>query len=364
MSAFKSYGRVDDAVQARLDARRKTRKRVAIISISSLILVAIVVAAVVGTTASNRSSGDSGQPLSTSVKAVCDVTIYPDSCYASLRPAINSSHVTPEDLFRLSIQLAINELQKTAGYFSKLSATKDKIPAAALKNCQDLLDLALDDLSKSLSSSGASLNNGIDDLRTWLSSAETAFDTCIDGFDGNKELQNTIVSHLKSCTELTSNSLAIVTWIKKVTGALNLRRLLSNGEDRVPEWLSTGDRRVLRDDSDKIRKNADIVVAKDGSGKYKKIGDALKAVKDKNKKRTVIYVKKGVYNENLRVEKKKWNVLMIGDGMNSTIVSGSLNVVDGTPTFSTATFGKYLTSNLRYIYKIRLLCRFWLCWIG
>ncbi|EXC07790.1 putative pectinesterase/pectinesterase inhibitor 46 [Morus notabilis] len=350
MSSFKAYGKFDEAEQARLEALRKTRKRVAIICVSSLILVVIVVAAVVGTTSSGRRSsgaGDTtGTSLSTSVKAVCDVTMHPDSCYSSLRPAVNSSHVTLEDLPRLSIQVAINELSKTAKYFSNLNATLGKLPAAALTNCRELLSLAMDDLTRSLSSSGESLNDVVEDLRTWLSSAATCFDTCIEGFDGDNKLKNTIANPLKTSTELTSNSLAIVTWIKKATGSFKLRRLLSddvnNKEDQVlPEWLSSGDRRILLDDSEKLRKNADIVVAKDGTGKYKKIGDALKAVKDKNKKRTVIYVKKGIYNENVRVEKKKWNVLMVGDGMNATIVSGSLNFVDGTPTFSSATFAVF-----------------------
>lgn len=95
---------------------------------------------------------------------------------------------------------------------------------------------------------------------------------------------------------------------------------------------------------------ADVVVAKDGSGKYKKISDALKAVPEKSKKRFVIYVQKGIYNENLRIEKPMGNVMMIGGGIDSTIVSAGLNVVDGTPTFQSASFGKYifLTRNTSY----------------
>ncbi|KAK4431584.1 putative pectinesterase/pectinesterase inhibitor 46 [Sesamum alatum] len=44
------------------------------------------------------------------------------------------------------------------------------------------------------------------------------------------------------------------------------------------------------------------------------------------------------YVENVIVEKTKWNVMMVGDGKDATIVSGGLNFVDGTPTFKTATF--------------------------
>lgn len=168
----------------------------------------------------------------------------------------------------------------------------------------------------------------------------TYLQTCIEGFEDAKEaLKASVVSHLKNSTEFTSNSLAIITWINKAASTLNLRRLLSlpYQKNEAPEWLHSSDRRLLR--TQDLKSKADIVVAKDGSGKYRTISDALKHVPNKSNKRTVIYVKRGVYYENVRVEKTKWNVVMIGDGMTATIVSASRNFVDGTPTFSTATFG-------------------------
>ncbi len=99
-----------------------------------------------------------------------------------------------------------------------------------------------------------------------------------------------------------------------------------------------------------MRKKANIVVGKDASCKYKSISDALKKVPKKSDKRFVIYVKKGVYYENVLVDKDMWNVVMVGDGMTATIVSGSLNFVDGTPTFATATFGKTWHANCVYFF--------------
>jgi pectinesterase len=116
-------------------------------------------------------------------------------------------------------------------------------------------------------------------------------------------------------------------------------------ENESPKWLNSKDRKLLV--TKDLRSKADIVVAKDGSGKYKTISEALKHVPNKSNKRTLIYVKKGIYYENVRVEKTKWNVMIVGDGMTASVVSGRLNVVDGTPTFSSATFGKgfYLVLN-------------------
>ncbi|KAJ6323246.1 hypothetical protein OIU77_012968 [Salix suchowensis] len=343
MSSLKAYGKLDEAEQARLEARRRTRKRITIISLSSILLVAIVAAAVVGTRAGNSKKGGADNSLSTSVKAVCDVTLYKDSCYNSLAPAAKPDQLQPEELFKLAIQVARNELSKASQYFSKdggvlYDGVRDNMTITALENCQELLSLALDHLDSSLQAGrGVSVIDIVDDLRTWLSTSGTCYQTCIDGLSETK-LNATANDYLKSSSELTSNSLAIITWISKVASSVNIHRRLLNCEDQeMPKWLHPEGRELLQMSD---LKKADAIVAQDGSGNYTRITDALKDVPEKSKKRYVIYVKKGVYFENVRIEKNQWNVTVVGDGMNATIVSGSLNFVDGTPTFSTATFGK------------------------
>ncbi|KAJ7982448.1 Pectinesterase [Quillaja saponaria] len=348
MSSFKAYGKVNEAEQARLEACRKTRKRITIISLSSIILVGVIIAVVAGTSVHNprghsKNGNGDDQSVSASVKAVCNVTLYKDSCYSSLSPVVdNSSQIQPEDLFKLSIKVALTQVSTAAKYFSEQGVFKsvtDNMTVTALQNCHELLGLAIDHLNSSLTlDEQSSLLDVFDDLKTWLSAAGTYQQTCIDGFEEAKEaLKDSVVNYLKNSTQLTSNSLAIITWISKVASTVNLgRRLMSfpySHNNQEPEWLHAKNRKLLETEVD-LKKKADIVVAKDGSGKYNTIAAALKAVHDKSDKRTVIYVKKGVYFENVRVEKPKWNVLMIGDGMTSTIVSGSLNFIDGTPTFS------------------------------
>ncbi|KAL8200172.1 hypothetical protein R6Q57_011511 [Mikania cordata] len=332
MNSFKSYGKVDEADQMRLEARRKTRKRIAVVAVSSLILVIVVVSAVVGTTSSrddNHKGHDSqSQSPLASIKAVCDSTLYPDTCYTSISPLVNSTSIQPDELLKLSVLVAINELSKAS-----------TLPE--LKNCSELLDLALDHLNDTMLSTTdidlKSIGGLFDDLMTWLSAAGTYQQTCIDS------VQENIAGYLQKSTELTSNSLAIIKGFSSVTNSYNRRRLMSiaAGSNDLPEWLSVKDRKLLQKTKSHAGTNADVVVAQDGSGKYRKISDALKTVPEKSKKRFVIYVKKGVYYENVRIEKQMWNVMIIGDGMDSTIVSGSLNVVDGTPTFQSATFAVF-----------------------
>lgn len=85
--------------------------------------------------------------------------------------------------------------------------------------------------------------------------------------------------------------------------------------------------------------NANVVVAKDGTGKYKTVTEAMAAAPENSNTRYVIYVKKGVYKETIDIGKKKKNIMLVGDGRDTTIITGSLNVVDGSTTFRSATVG-------------------------
>ncbi|KAL3645238.1 hypothetical protein CASFOL_010418 [Castilleja foliolosa] len=345
MATVNPYGKLNEAEQERLIALRKARQRITIIALSSIVLIAIVIATVVGVTQTNKNNNKSetrSSSTSSSIKAICDTTLYPDSCYTSLSPLFKNGKVNPHDLFKLSVQVAIDELSTASKKFVENGAKQlnitDKPTLSAINSCQELFSLALDHLNNSLSIKDAKLLDSFDDLMTWLSSAGTYQQTCIDDLETASSGTSRFASeNFKNSNEYTSNSLAILSSFEQSIDALGSiggrRRLMSLDG---PGWVSGKDRRLLQSPSSKIK--ADAVVAKDGSGKYKTIKAALAAVPEKSEKRFVIYVKKGVYYENVRVEKKMWNVMMVGDGKGATVVSGSLNVVDGTPTFQSATF--------------------------
>lgn len=63
-----------------------------------------------------------------------------------------------------------------------------------------------------------------------------------------------------------------------------------------------------------------MLVAKDGSGDYKTIQEAIDQVPEDSSQRTVIRIKAGVYQEKLVIEKKK--VTLIGDGDQTIITYG------------------------------------------
>ncbi|CAI0540077.1 unnamed protein product [Linum tenue] len=76
--------------------------------------------------------------------------------------------------------------------------------------------------------------------------------------------------------------------------------IAANGVSRVwPEWMKAGDRRLLQAST----VTADVVVAADGSGKYRKVSEAVAAAPKKSGKRYVIRIKAGVYRETFEVTK-------------------------------------------------------------
>ncbi|PPD91839.1 hypothetical protein GOBAR_DD11246 [Gossypium barbadense] len=93
--------------------------------------------------------------------------------------------------------------------------------------------------------------------------------------------------------------------------------------------------RIIGNDPSNLRPN--IVVAKDGSGNFNTIKDAMSCIPLNAQKHFVIYIKEGTYEENLIFSYNMTNVALIGDGKEKTRITGHLNAADGINTFNTAT---------------------------
>ncbi|XP_010486686.2 PREDICTED: putative pectinesterase/pectinesterase inhibitor 24 [Camelina sativa] len=220
-----TYGKVDEREHVMLEARRKTRKRIAIIAVSLIVLAIIVVGAVLGTMAHKKSSEtveikNNGDSISASIKAVCDVTLHKDKCKETFRSAPNASSLNPEELFKLAVKITIAEVSKALNGFSSPGEEKSNITMSA---CAELLDLTIDNLNNTLTSSSngdVTVPELVDDLRTWLSSAETYQETCVETL--SPDMKPFGESHLKNSTEMTSNALAIITWLGKIADSFTL----------------------------------------------------------------------------------------------------------------------------------------------
>lgn len=183
-------------------------------------------------------------------------------------------------------------------------------------------------------------------MKTWLSAALSNQDTCVEGFDGTKGFVKSLVaSGLDEISSLVRVILANVHPPRARKsgprhsrshrpGWMHKRKLI--GGRKFPEWVKSGDRKKLSQVNGVV---ADLVVDANGFGNFTTLSDAIKEVPDYSTNRTVIYVKKGVYKEYVEISKKKWNVMLVGDGMDVTVISGNHSFIGGWTTYRSATFG-------------------------
>jgi pectinesterase len=72
---------------------------------------------------------------------------------------------------------------------------------------------------------------------------------------------------------------------------------------------------------DCLSQNIDFVVAKDGSGDYTSVQDAINEVPHLRKNRTTILIKSGVYKEKLIIPSTKTNISILGEDAEKTIIT-------------------------------------------
>ncbi|XP_023738716.1 pectinesterase [Lactuca sativa] len=271
----------------------------------------------------------------TTTFSLCSQTPHPEICTSLIGKS--SSKETPLVVREATLMSTLAQAEHAHKLVLAMDLSSFEPRAkSAWADCLELYEDSVYQLNRSLGSTNSH------DILTWLSSASTNHETCQNGFlDFNlsSHLQ-TFQSSLSGFSKYLSNSLAInkaitlshVTFSKQLKG----RRLMTTND--FPKWLSKRDRKLLATPSGGT--SADIVVAQDGSGNYKTISEAIAAVPKlrSGNSRFVIHVKAGVYKENVEIKKTMRNLMFIGDGMGSTVVTGNKNVQDGSTTFRSASF--------------------------
>ncbi|KAL2346455.1 hypothetical protein Fmac_000455 [Flemingia macrophylla] len=284
------------------------------------------------------------------VQAACQNSDDNKFCVDTLS-SVNTSN--PADYIKKVVKNSMDDVIKAFNLSDTVSVEDKKDNSSlkmAIEDCKDLLDFAMDELQASKifvrDNNIINIHDRVSDLKNWLGAVIAYQQSCLDGFDtdAEKEVQQILQSGgLDNLGKLTALALDIVAGLAHILSALNLnlttkptssRRLLNLDPDGYPSWMSIADRKLL--DGNAVTPNA--VVAKDGSGQYKTILDAINAYPKNHQGRYVIYVKAGVYDEYIMVDKKKPNMLIYGDGPTKTIVTGSKNIKDGFKTMRSATF--------------------------
>ncbi|XP_021772834.1 putative pectinesterase/pectinesterase inhibitor 22 [Chenopodium quinoa] len=280
------------------------------------------------------------------------------NCLSNVESRLPNGPRNASSVLRAALEASLNEVQQAirkVSDFSSLSSSTAR-EQIAVEDCKELLDYSVTELAWSLSEMreirvSGSVHDPRGDLQAWLSAAVSNQDTCLEGFEGtNQHTRNYIKGSLTQVTQLISNVLTLYTQLHVLPFRPPRHKSHNNGynnnndtrkindQDNFPQWMTEGDKELIVSSSPSKGMHVDAVVSTDGSGKYRSINEAIDDAPNHSNRRYVIYVKKGVYNENIDMKKKKTNIMMIGDGIGNTVISGNRNFMQGWTTFRSATF--------------------------
>ncbi|CAE6075585.1 unnamed protein product [Arabidopsis arenosa] len=328
---------------------RGSKKKLVVSSIVlaiSLILAAAIFAGVRSRLKLNQSVPGLARKPSQAISKACGLTRFPELCVDSLMDFPGSlAASSSKDLIHVTVNMTLHHFSR-ALYSSASLSFVDMPPRArsAYDSCVELLDDSVDALSRALSSVVSSSAKP-QDVTTWLSAALTNHDTCTEGFDGVDDggVKDHMTAAIKNLSELVSNCLAIFSASHDGDDFAGVpiqnRRLLGveEREEKFPRWMRPREREILEMPVSQIQ--ADIIVSKDGNGTCKTISEAIKKAPQNSTRRIIIYVKAGRYEENnLKVGRKKINLMFVGDGKGKTVISGGKSIFDNITTFHTASF--------------------------
>jgi len=277
----------------------------------------------------------------------CNETPYPRVCkhYVETTNTLSNLDASSSSFHDMTLKVTMEQAMEVYKHVSNMDLNnfKDKRSKSAWEDCLELYEDTLYQLKRSVNS------NNLNDRLTWQSASIANHQTCQNGFT-----EFNLPSHLNYFPSMLSNFSKLLSNSLSLSKAMTLtslsstkqnggRRLLSDG---FPSWMSHSDRRLLQEPASK----ADVVVAQDGSGNYKTISEGVAAAaKLSGKGRVVVHVKAGVYKESIDIKRTVKNLMIIGDGMGATIVTGSNNAQDGSTTFRSATFGKFIVDSCIHI---------------
>ena len=291
----------------------------------------------------------------------CNGTTDPSFCRTVL-PSNGTSNLYTYGRFSVARSLA--NANRFLGLVNRYLARGGLSPGAvaALQDCQLLSGLNIDFLSAAGATLNTSANSTLldpqaEDVQALLSAILTNQQTCADGLQAAAaawSVRDGLAVPMANSTKFYSVALSLFTraWVPATKRS-------SRGSSAANKPPHHGHGRGLFDatDDEMVRRMAldgaaaavpvvgEVTVDQSGAGNYTTVGDAVVAAPSNlagSSGYFVIRVAAGVYEENVVVPKNKKYVMMIGDGIGQSIITGNRSVVDGWTTFNSATFGKRL----------------------
>ncbi|XP_061371939.1 pectinesterase-like [Gastrolobium bilobum] len=281
---------------------------------------------------------------SSSADTICNLTPYPTFCESN-SPSKDQAEI--HEYGRFFASKSLSSSKKFLSLVSKYLKSPSKFSMStmlALQDCHLIGDLNIDFWSKtlhSINSTNTLSSSEAENLHSLISATLTNHDTCLDSLQQTASSpDDDLLSHLSNGTKFYSISLAIFKrgWTNKVNKE---RKLAESNNNLMYERIIRRGRKLLQLDPDNVVVNQLVVVNPDGSGNYTTINDAVSAAPNNTGGINgffMIYVVAGIYEEYVSVPKYKQYLMMVGDGINQTIITGNRSVAAGWTTFNSATF--------------------------
>ncbi|KAI3704922.1 hypothetical protein L1987_75151 [Smallanthus sonchifolius] len=162
------------------------------------------------------------KPSSSFIKSSCATTTYPALCEESLSPFANTIKTSPAQLAHTALAVSLKQSQSTQAYLHKLKRVKGIKPRerSAIGDCLEVVSDSLDRVTKSIQelkkferTKGHEFIWHMSNVQTWVSSALTDENTCMDGFGGRAmvgRIKTSVRAQITSVAHVTSNALALV----------------------------------------------------------------------------------------------------------------------------------------------------------
>ncbi|RZR72863.1 hypothetical protein BHM03_00018014 [Ensete ventricosum] len=319
---------------------------------------------------------------SVSPVSACRSSFYPKLCRAVLSPLRFPSN--QYQYGRYSVKQALKRARRTAALFDRYISgaggggrARRGVSGGALEDCRALASLNADYLEAVQAELGpreAALGAAaVGRVRALMSAVVTNQQTCYDGLEASRTFPE-LRSALAEETRVYGVSLGLVTTALDRSGSHGHGKSTEPDErtgevDTIHVFLvlffwkyhtcisrrpthpvAKKEPRICsmpmqsagyRGEVVPVNQSQSVKVAKDGSGNFTSVGDAVAfapnntAIEDGY---FAIYIEEGVYSENVVVPKNKKNLILIGVGINRTIITSNRSVVDGWTTFASATF--------------------------
>ncbi|KAK7392293.1 hypothetical protein VNO78_20727 [Psophocarpus tetragonolobus] len=311
------------------------------------------------------SLADTGSSSIVPPETICGSTLDPAYC----KTVLGNKNGNIFDYGRISFQKSLSQARKFLNLvdsYLQINSSLSQYTIGALEDCRFLAEQSQEYLSTIYAT--ANQANAVlptsqaEDFETYLSAVLTNQQTCLDGLPSSASdarVKNDLSSSLSDDSKLHSVTLALFLkgWVpekKIVTSWPQNGRHLDFKNGRLPLIMSDRVRgiydsarhhgRKLLAKPDKTDQsvvvNDIVVVSQDGSGNFTTINDAIDAAPNNTAADAgyfLIFINEGVYQEYVSIAKTKKYLMLIGEGINRTIITGNHSVGDNFTTFNSAT---------------------------